>query len=630
MNDCKIACVNPKNTKTSKVHPNDSVVKKKKKSRVLENKISSESNELELTENTSCLKNGNGEVVDEEDKFLINNFVDKNIDDQHSVRANEELQLEQLHRDRNTANIIEDDIIAYENEEAVLRDRFMDKNAVDDELLKQLQIEDSLLSGIGVQDPTFHANELDQEEEKLWKMLEEKESEEVVTGADLTDVEIESDNEDIVNAAMENELSLKQHEEQAWKIKESIKRTEHHQHQITRDVEDARLRDRFANAQQQANIENKEILRQHTRKNLFKVEDVRLQGNEYYRTQRGILEFKMIDSCHYTPSIVRHIQTNECIYENRVEGHTNSKDCIIDNQTLSVNICKTVAYVNEVDRIIDFDTFLDGTGAVTHLMNTDNKIFNVSRRHDISNEGIMDSPHISHNIPSDSAIINLKDHHLQIDSDYVNNVINHDLFTDGVRVQKINKFSISHVSETDVRNICRHFIPSTNSVVNRSKSFFIASQGEIIQQRKMYDLCEGGDIVQEGLRYDLCEGGDQDLQDRKYFVPLEGKQDENKPKYIMLEGSLINFSKSHFIPQTDEGLLPQNNLHFQSNDENFTPWKPNKFYISTDASACNEGSFAKASMDFELLSSETIFNIADDFDIDEEYLNQDEEDEDIS
>ncbi|XP_063684198.1 trichohyalin-like [Bolinopsis microptera] len=576
-------------------------------------------------------------------------FRDENEDEERTVmnRA-EENEPSELHaeyaRNMNT-------------EEERLIVGFVDKNIVDQDLARQVKEEEEklkMLRKLNLKESRIIANEsiIEKEEEYLRSILENTSREvyendeeqrideliktraaeiipEVVEASiEYQDENIKLDRAHTVRTTLEGETKHDSNIRGIMNWYDGKKRNDANEDKITRQIEDARLRDNIAKHATFQKRESELILKQNTRKNLAAVDNTKgpNKGKLHFRTAGGVINFVMNESGKFAAQNIVHKLSKDHNFIHQKNEHIQNSDCVLQNNVVEWALNMDSDYVNLRLNVIDCNSFNDATGTKTHNDRNDCTVVNLTRKHFIPTDASVGREANKHIRSKDSLVENFKSHDLRLVSRYHNHVRGHHLCPEGVFVQRAHKMQFPLPNTTDLRNSCTYFIPPSNSLINRSKGANI-SQGCVITGKDMFwDLCDNGNIVQKALRHSLALTGSQDRQNRQYSIPLSGSQDENHPVYFIPDNKLINRATIRPIPKAGLGDLRNNTRHNNHRKKTYSPWKRSKFSISSEGSLERKQKFGRFG-DAAWKPCDNSYEIFDGLSIDEDYLNElDEED----
>ena len=626
----------PKVRSKSKVAPEDDIDRSAAKSNgeidsmVYENEVSKTINHEDLVIN-KVLENQNP-VFREENELEEKTLMDRVV---------EPTQLHEEYARKATS------------EEDRLRAGFVDKNVVDEDLARQVRDEEEKLkmlrktsenhvveNGSAIEKEEEHLRSIldkagssgvyvDDEEARIDELIRARAAE-VLPAVPERDVEYQDENikldrAHIVQSTIEGETKHETHIRGVLDRHDSHKRSEAISHKVNREVEDTKLRDLYATRTKFQKQESELLLRQNTRKNLALTGGK--EGKRHFRTVGGLIQFTLHESGDFAAQNNSHNLSTDFAYIHQRKRHVQHSDCILQRDAGQWILNKDSDYLNVRVGVYDFDVFEDVTGGKFHSNSSDCSIANISRKHLIPAGASIGQDANRHIRSKDSTVENLKSHDLNLVSRYQNRVRGHDLCPEGVFVQRAHKMHLPLAHTTEFRNSCTHYIPPSNSLINRYKGLDMSEDCVLAGKGMFYKICDDGAIVQKGLSHSLALTGSQDEQDRQYSIPLSGSQDENRPSYTIPGNHLINRIKSCFIPAPGNGDLQNKTKHSHHSYKKFSPWKPSKFSISSGGSLSHESSFGNHQDDFSWSPCPLDYDIFDDLSIDEDYLNELESDD---
>ena len=540
-------------------------------------------------------------------------------------------------------------------EEERLMVGFVDKNVVDQDLARQVQEEEEKLKLLRkLKESRIVANEsiIEKEEAHLRSLLENTSKEvydndeeqrivelmktraaEIIpkvveTGVAYQDENIKLDRAHVVQTTLEGETKHDTNIRGILDQHATTNKSEAFQNKITREVEDARLRDNIAKHATFQKRDTELILKQNTRKNLAAVDNTKgpNKGKLHFRTAGGLINFVINESGDFAAQNNTHKLSKDYDFVQKENRHIQNSDCVLQKDVGEWALNTDCDYVNLRLNLIDYDSFNDATGMKIHNDRDDCKVVNLAQKHLIPTDASVGREANKHIRSKDSLVENFKSHDLRLVSRYHNHVRGHHICPEGVFVQRAHKMHLPLPNTTELRNSCTYFIPPTNSMINRSKGADISDDCVIAGKDMFWDLCDKGDIVQKSLRHSLALTGSQDQQNRQYFIPVSGSQDENHPVYFIPDNKLINRATIRPIPKAGLGDLRNNTRHNNHRHKTYSPWKRSKFSISSDGSLEHTHKFGKFD-DVSWKPCDDNYEIFEDLSIDEDYLNElDEED----
>ena len=615
---------------------------------------SSATNTMNGGDETIVIANEASATISHED-HIINKVLEDRNPAFHDENEKEEMTLMSRFDEAEPSALHAEYAQKASNEEERLRIGFVDKNVVDEHSIREVKREEEKLkllrtasenrvvangSVIDVEEEHLRSvlnkakevlHEAENEEQRIDELLKSRQAELIPEVGAAADVEFQEesimlDRAHIVRTTMEGETQHSTHIQGILERHNSKTRQESIEHKMNREVEDAKLRDHYARRATFQKRESELLLKQNTRKNLAAVDNK--EGKLHFRTTGGVVQFVLNDSGDFAAQNNTHNLTKDFDYIHQRKRHIQNPDCVLQKDGEKCMLNNDSDYINVRVGVRDFDSFADATGTKYHNDRSDCSIQNVSQKHLIPVDASVGRDANHHLRSKDSLVENLKSHDLRLISRYQNHVRGHDLCPEGVFVQRAHKMHLPLAHTTEFRNSSTHFIPPCNGLINRCRSVDFSEDCVLAGKGKYWSICDNGAIVQKGMKHNLALTGSQDLQKRQYSIPSSGSQDENQPRYNIPENSLINRVKSSDIPNPGVGNVRNNTKHKHHSHKKYSPWKRNKFSLKLEGSLSHSGSFGSFD-DANWTPCENNFELFDDLDIDDDYLNEVDSDEDV-
>ena len=468
--------------------------------------------------------------------------------------------------------------------------------------------------------------DVEEEERRLQEMVGREEQVTLVDEGDVTPEvyqRVAQERLQMVQTTLQNETERGERYQEILEGASSKQKTESQSHKVHRTNEDARLNDHIAKAETSRREESSQLLRQHTRKNLAAVENPAKKRTQM-QTTRGILKFDIAATSNYSNSHSEHYLADDFDFIQQNKCHVQHKDFSYEKDTGIWQIYSDSEIVNITSSITDFKSFSDATGTNVHDANSDCDLINISHKHLIPTSASFGSAVNRHIASADSTYANQKSHSLHLDSSWHDRVLSHDIYKEGVRVQRVNRFNIPLPNTTEFSDHRDHFIPATHSYSHINLGLDIYDDCKRVQKGLAWGLCEVGELVQQKKGFSMSEGASQDRQDRNFYIPESGSQDVNNPGFLIPKsGVLLHNTCSVHIPGPGPGDVKNKTRHHHHAHKTFSPWKRNKFSIPAAGALAHTCNFARYG-DASWSPCDDKYEI-NDLTIDEEYLHELEE-----